>query len=64
MHHSYTHSQLFDLDHSYTDPSRGVGGHRGTSTRLYGGTLTRTYGAATLMKDLEKVIGSRFFLIT
>jgi len=62
MHHSYTHSHLFDLDHSCTDVP-GRRGYGGPSTRLYNGTLQNCTAATTLMKDLEKLVESRFFLI-
>ena len=63
MHHSYTHSHLFDLNHSCTDQSRGVRGYGGTSTGLYGGSLPDCTEAATLMKDLDKLVERRSFLM-
>jgi len=63
MHHPYTHSHLIDLDHSCTDSSLGVGGYGGTSTGMCFGTLPNCKTAATVLKDLEKLVEIRSFLI-
>jgi len=63
MHHSYTLSQLFDLHHYCTEPSRGEGEPRRNLYQTVRWHPTRLYGAATLMNDLEKVVESRSFFI-
>jgi len=59
--HSFPTLGLRPLLHGPVPGRRG--GHGETSTRLYGDTLPDCMGAATLMKDLEKVVESRSFLI-